>query len=237
MECTKCGWKSIKYHWIGWKIPICNVSSVSCTAKTPGYCEEHYLVGKCEECDGNGPKRKSSGSFPLTKAAGQSTLSSFLKVKTKTPFLPVETGARKDKSQHPDTSSPLSSSTEESLSVSTSTAAPLSAKKSRKLSLTTVNRLITTNLATQQVRGWLVISEDKADQVVSLNCTLCKSDKLRGMKNFSTAWAFSGSTNLRLSNAEDHTRGEPRKRALDLHLKKEKCQRVPQKEHSRQLTN
>lgn len=44
------------------------------------------------------------------------------------------------------------------------------------------------------------------------------------MKNFSTAWAFGGSTNLRLSNAEDHARGEPHKRALDLHLKENKGQ-------------
>ena len=39
------------------------------------------------------------------------------------------------------------------------------------------------------------------------------------MKNFSAAWAFNGSTNLRISNAEDHARGEPHRKALDLHLK------------------
>ena len=38
------------------------------------------------------------------------------------------------------------------------------------------------------------------------------------MKNFSAAWAFNGSTNLRISNAEDHAQGE----ALDLHLKDSK---------------
>ena len=40
----------------------------------------------------------------------------------------------------------------------------------------------------------------------------------------STAWAFSESTSLRLSNAEDHARGEAHKKALDQHLKKEKGQ-------------
>lgn len=44
------------------------------------------------------------------------------------------------------------------------------------------------------------------------------------MKNLSTTWAFTGSTNLCLSNAEDHARGEPHKRALDLHLKEMKGQ-------------
>ena len=39
------------------------------------------------------------------------------------------------------------------------------------------------------------------------------------MKNFSAAWAFNGSTNLRISNAEDHARGKPHRKALDLHLK------------------
>ncbi|CAB3978410.1 Hypothetical predicted protein [Paramuricea clavata] len=38
------------------------------------------------------------------------------------------------------------------------------------------------------------------------------------MKNVSTAWAFTGSENLRLSNAEDHESGEPHKKAMDLYL-------------------
>lgn len=61
----------------------------------PGYCEENYLVGKCEECHGNYRKQKGSGSLPLSKPAGQSSLSSFLKVKTKSPVLHVEKDARK----------------------------------------------------------------------------------------------------------------------------------------------
>ena len=39
------------------------------------------------------------------------------------------------------------------------------------------------------------------------------------MKKFSQAWAFSGTTNLRHSNAEDHAKGEPHMRAMELHLK------------------
>lgn len=50
------------------------------------------------------------------------------------------------------------------------------------------------------------------------------------MKNLSTTWAFTASTNLCLSNAEHHTRGEPLKRALDLHLKEMKG------EHEREAT-
>lgn len=49
------------------------------------------------------------------------------------------------------------------------------------------------------------------------------------MKNFSTAWAFSGSTNLRLSNAEDYARGDPHKRVMDLHLAEEKHQCVAER--------
>lgn len=58
----------------------------------------------------------------------------------------------------------------------------------------------------------------------SLNCSVCKTygEKVKSLKNFSTVWAFSGSTNLRLSNAEDHARGEPHKRAMDLHFKEKK---------------
>ena len=56
-----------------------------------------------------------------------------------------------------------------------------------------------------------MINADKGDNVVSLNCSVCKihADKLKGMKNFSIAWAFTGSTNLCISNAEDYARGEP----------------------------
>lgn len=92
--------------------------------------------------------------------------------------------------------------------------------------MATANHWVATNLAAHMAQEWLVINEDNAGHVVSLNCTVCKTyaDKLRRMKNFSAAWAFSGSTNLRLSNAEDHARGEPHERALDLHLKEEKSQ-------------
>ena len=47
----------------------------------------------------------------------------------------------------------------------------------------------------------------------SLNCSVWKTyvEKVRSLKNFSAPWAFSGSTNLRLSNADDHACGESHK--------------------------
>ncbi|CAB4031534.1 Hypothetical predicted protein [Paramuricea clavata] len=67
---------------------------------------------------------------------------------------------------------------------------------------------------------WLVVNADNADCITSLNCSVCKTyaDRLKGMKNFSTAWAFTGSENLQLSNVEDHACGEPHKKAMDLYL-------------------
>ena len=58
-----------------------------------------------------------------------------------------------------------------------------------------------------------------------MNCNVCKSyaEKLKGFKNFSTAWAFTGTENLRLSNVEDHIRGDPHRKAIDLYLKEEKA--------------
>ena len=50
---------------------------------------------------------------------------------------------------------------------------------------------------------------------------MCKTyaNTLQGTKNFSSAWEHTESTDLRLSESEDYTCGEPHKRALDLHLK------------------
>ena len=244
MECEKCGRKSIKYRCIGCKSPICNVCSVSCSAETPGYCEDTYRVGKCEECQGSDRKRKISNSLTGSKAVSkvkprQSSLSSFLKVKSITPCMPVETPENTEKSQHHDDSRQSASSIEK-LPATSGTTTPLSAKpKSRNLSVAAANRWVTTNLAAHLASEWLVINADKAGHVVSLNCSVCKihADKLRGMKNFSNAWAFSGSTNLRLSNAEDHARGEPHKRALDLHLKGEKGQSAMERAESMRASN
>ena len=75
--------------------------------------------------------------------------------------------------------------------------------------------------------------------MTSLSCSVCKhfADKVKGMKNFSSAWAFSGSTNLRLSNAEDHARGDPHKRAMDLHLAEGKGQCFAERVESMKDTN
>lgn len=50
--------------------------------------------------------------------------------------------------------------------------------------------------------------------------------KLKGSKNFSTAWAFTGTGNLRLSNVEDH-----------LYLKREKAQSLSERAEFMQAAN
>ena len=215
---------------IGCKIPICNVCSVSCSTETPGYCEESYLVGNCEACQGNSRKRKISDLSTAQKPR-QSSLSTFFNVKTKPPAKPsLETPRSK----------PQDTFSQEKLP-STSTSTPPSTKKPRRLSVTAANGWKATALATHLASEWLVINADKnkSDCVMSLNCSVCKAhaDKINGMKNFSTAWAFTGSTNLRLSNAEDHARGEPHKRALDLHLKETKRQHAFERAESMKTAN
>ena len=58
-----CGRKNIKYLCIFRKTPICNVCSVACSDKTPGYSEENFLVGKCDEdsCESSRTTQKPSG--------------------------------------------------------------------------------------------------------------------------------------------------------------------------------
>ena len=78
---------------------------------------------------------------------------------------------------------------------------------------------------------WLVINADQSGYVTSMNCNVCKryAEKLKGYKNFSTAWAFTGTENLRLSNVQDHIRGDPHRKAMDLYLKKEKAQSLSER--------
>lgn len=83
MDCVKCARKSIKYRCIGCKSPICNVCSKPCTEETPGYSEEAYCVGKCDECQ-HGRKRKLPD-LPTAAKSQQSSLSFYFTKKTKTP--------------------------------------------------------------------------------------------------------------------------------------------------------
>ena len=85
----------------------------------------------------------------------------------------------------------------------------------------------------------LVLNAKNADYIESLNCSVCKNyaDKLKGMKNFSIVWAFTGSTNLRLSNAEDHALGEPHQKVLDLHQKCTKEQSASERAESMKSSN
>lgn len=136
---------------------------------------------------------QSSGAKPK-----QVNLSSFFNVKSKTA-----------PEQQPSTSS-------------TSTSAATSKQpKTRNLSLLAANKWKETTLAKYMANEWLVLNTADNSTVARLNCSVCKkySEKIKGMKQFSHAWAFDGSTNLRLSNAQDHATGEPHKRALELYLK------------------
>lgn len=79
---------------------------------------------------------------------------------------------------------------------STSTSVP--AKKARNLSVEAAKRWKTTSLAGYSASQWLVVNSDITGSVTSLNCSVCNA------------------------YAEDHARGEPHKRAMDLHLKRER---------------
>ena len=214
MDCIKCKRKSIKYRCIGCKIPICNVCSVACSTETPGYSEETYLVGKCDDCFQVSSRKRSFSEHSSSGKPRQSTLSSILNVKlSKTSGKRVESEPRRPKA--------AANLEEETASTSMASVSAKSTKKARSLSVTAANRWKTTALVAHSGNEWLVVNGDKAGCVSSLNCSVCKTyaEKVKNMKNFSTAWAFSGSTNLRVSNAKDHARGEPHKRAMDLHFK------------------
>ena len=198
----------------------------------PGYCEESYLVGNCEDCQSNSASRKRKISDLSTKPR-QSNLSAFFNVKTKPSVKPLV-------DHETPRSKPRDDSRLEKMP-SASTLAPPTTKKPSRLTVTTANGWKTGALATHQASEWLVINADKnkSDCVMSLNCSVCKAfaDKINGMKNFSTIWAFTGSTNLRLSKAKDHARGEPHKRALDLHLKETKGQHAFERAESMKAAN
>lgn len=236
MDCVKCARKGIKYRCIGCKSPICNVCSTPCTDETPGYSEETYCVGKCDECQ-HGHKRKLPDQ-PTAAKSQQSSLSFYFTKRTKTSAATTEAPVSSQQ-QLPRDFNPLRASTETKVGPLTAVSATPSAKKTRALTVAAANRWKTTSLADHLGSEWLVINADKGDHVISLNCSVCKAhaDKLKGMKNFSTAWAFTGSTNLRLSNAEDHARGEPHKRALDLHLKGSKGQSAFERAESMKASN
>ena len=223
MDCVKCARKGIKYRCICCKSPICNESSTPCTEETPGYSEEAYCVGKCDECQ-LCLKRKLPD-LPTAAKSQQSSLFFHFTKKTKTPVSTTETPVNTQQQLHYDCNQ--SRALKETRDrPSTAVSSTPSTKKTRALTVAAANRWKTTSLAEHLGSEWLVINADKGYHVVSLNCSVCKThaDKLKGMKNFLTTWAFTGSTNLRVSNAENHARGEPLKRASGLHLKGNKGQ-------------
>ena len=208
MDCIKCTRKAIKYRCIGCKTPICDVCSTPCTSETPGYSEETYCVGKCDACQ-HGRKRKVSDDSTEGKVR-QYSISSYFNKKPKT-LITMEGHPKSPKSQPSHT---VKNNESESPSIP-------SDKKPRAITVAAANRWNTTSLAKHMASEWLVLNADNTDYVQNLNCSVCKNyaDKLKGMKNFSFVWAFTGSTNLRLSNAEDHAGGEPHRKAMDFHLK------------------
>ena len=220
MDCIKCARKGIEYRCIGCKTPICNVCSTPCTDETPSYSEETYFVGKCDECQ-HGRKRKLPDHSTAAKSR-QSSLASFFTKKSKTAVATKETVANSQQQQQPG----ATSCTEAKVPSSSTESTPSAKKPARSLTVAAANRWKSTSLAAHSGSEWLVVNSDKGGYVVSLNCSICKTyaDIIKGMKNFSAAWAFNGSTNLRISNAEDHARGKPHRKALDLHLKDGKGQ-------------
>ena len=149
MDCTKCGQTGIKYRCIPCKIPLCNVCSVSSSTKTPGYCEENYLVGDCEDCQGNGCKPKIWAS--TAPKPRQSSLSTFLKAKRRPSIKPSSETHR----LKPQETLPL-----------TSTSTPPATKKPRTLSTTAANGWETTTLATHLASDWPVVNTGTTNQIV-----------------------------------------------------------------------
>lgn len=190
MNCFICNRENTKYSCIQCKKPICNACSISSDETAPGYSEEEYRVGKCPNC-----------SITKQKPKQQQNLSAFFKF------------------SQPSTSGLSRSELEETTKKPSSSAR--SKKKSRSLTVETANNWRETSLATYLAKDWLIINADETGKnVASLNCSVCNkyAEQVKSMKQFSHSWAFEGSTNLRLTNAQDHAKGEPHRRALDLSL-------------------
>ena len=77
------------------------------------------------------------------------------------------------------------------------------------------------NLEKYDGQEWLDFDVDKDGHVIALKCKVCStySSNIENIKNFSHAWAFEGSVNLRVSNAMDHAKGSPHKSAMELYWK------------------
>ena len=194
--------------------------AISCSDNTPGYCKEDYLVGKCEECS---KKRKhddhveesSATTLPLaasTSKSGktkQTTLSSFFGKTVSTERIERSCEGMFQESNQ---------STTKKVNKNTNSN---SSKKQRNLLTSTANNWKSTSLAKYMANDWLVINSNEEGSVTSVSCSVCSmyAEKIIGIKNFSHAWAFTGSINTQFSSAIDHARGEPHKVAMRFHLK------------------
>ena len=87
-------------------------------------------------------------------------------------------------------------------------------KKARNLLKDTAENWKNGTLLNYFAEECLEINADKKGNVITLSCKVCKTyaSNIESIKNFSRAWAGDGSTNLRLSNAEGHAKGEPHKK-------------------------
>ena len=177
MDCDVCKWKDIKYRCIGCNIPICNVCAVACSDITPGYCEERYLVSKCEKCSN---KRKYEGNVtPVSVAVHQrhqlkqAILSSFFAKKVDEKDLLSRKVSEEPKN-------------------------PSSKKPWNLLASTHTNNWKLTSLAEYVASEQLVINSNKTGFVTSLRSSLCKAfaERIEGKKHFSYVWAFQGTLPL-----------------------------------------
>ena len=178
----------------------------------PGYNEKEYMVGICSKCieyksiDENKEECKitSSSSQKPTKKKRQQTLLTFLSNK----------GTVKSKVNVIDSDQPKAQNT-------TNTTAKSEGGKARNLSKDTAESWKNGTLLNYSAEEWLEINADKKGNVITSSCKVCKmyASNIESIKNFSRAWAGDGSTNLPLNNAEGHAKGEPHKKALELHWK------------------
>ena len=94
----------------------------------------------------------------------------------------------------------------------------LSKKAKRQVSVVTAQKWQTTNDKEHQTLTWLKFRKDKSDlkQVCALYYDVCSrySDYLQKWKSFSDTW-IEGSTNLRLSNIQNHAKSEQHKRVVN----------------------
>ena len=103
---------------------------------------------------------------------------------------------------------------------SASSASSLPKQRKRQVSLATFNRWQTDKEKEYQTLSWLrcdKTTEPGQKYIELLWCASCTKfeDKIRGVKNFSTAW-IAGSANQKLSNVTDHAKSDQHRLSMSL---------------------